>query len=647
MKNRFIPSTFKLSKTSSLKSVLFNFKYKFFQRIRLATLIQTIFTIISFNSAMCVMAQSSLPKRLNDSLWAEWKNTAQADSNRLKAIDKLIWSGYLFTQPDSALYFAQLQYDLAEKSVNKEAMAAALSSQGVVFAIKGEFPQALDYTQRCLTIYDEIDDKVGASNALLNIGSIYLLLSDYPTSLEYFQKCLKVFEEIGNKKGVSDVLGNIGTIYSYQKNYQTALDYHNRSIGISEEIGDLHGLAGGQLSAGNCMMELAEFEQAEMLIQKSLSLFKDLGDVNGLAHGYTSMGMINNKTKDHKQALIWCTKGLELAEQISVFDVQKNACECLFLAHKTLGNTAAALKYHEQMVGLRDSTLNEETTKKITRLEMQYDFDKKEAQTKAEQEKQNALAAQEIKRQKTVKKGFMGGFAVVLLFAGIVFVQRNRISKEKKRSEELLLNILPEETAKELKAKGSSDAKLIDHVTVLFTDFKGFTAISEQLSPKELVEDLNECFSAFDRICGKYGIEKIKTIGDAYMAAGGLPTPNHTHALDVVNAALEIRNFMEEGKAKKILNNQPYFEIRIGVNTGPVVAGIVGVKKFQYDIWGDTVNTASRMESSGKEGKVNISQSTFELVRNESGFEFQNRGKIEAKGKGEIAMYFVEQKNNE
>lgn len=254
--------------------------------------------------------------------------------------------------------------------------------------------------------------------------------------------------------------------------------------------------------------------------------------------------------------------------------------------------------------------------------------------------KDKELKEKEISRQKLLRNGFVGGFAVVLLFAGVFFTQRNRISKEKKRSEELLLNILPEEVADELKEKGSADAKLIDEVTVLFTDFKGFTAMSEKVSPRELVKDLHECFSAFDNIMQEYGLEKIKTIGDSYMAAGGLPTPNQTHANDAIKAAFEMRDFVAEGKARKIAAQLPYFEIRIGIHTGPVVAGIVGVKKFQYDIWGDTVNTASRMESSGEPGKINVSETTYQLVKDEFNCKF--RGEIEAKGKGKVKMYFVE-----
>lgn len=221
-----------------------------------------------------------------------------------------------------------------------------------------------------------------------------------------------------------------------------------------------------------------------------------------------------------------------------------------------------------------------------------------------------------------------------------VEIRTAELRAEKKKSDDLLLNILPEEVAEELKAKGSADAQLIDEVTVLFTDFKGFTQLSEKLSPRELVAEINDCFSAFDYIMQKHKIEKIKTIGDAYMAAGGLPTPNQTHARDVVNAALDIQEYMKNHRIAKETKGELFFEIRIGIHTGPVVAGIVGVKKFQYDIWGDTVNTASRMESSGETGKVNISGTTYEEVR--EFFKCSHRGKIAAKGKGEIDMYFVE-----
>ncbi len=222
----------------------------------------------------------------------------------------------------------------------------------------------------------------------------------------------------------------------------------------------------------------------------------------------------------------------------------------------------------------------------------------------------------------------------------VIRKQKEEVEKQKERSDGLLLNILPSEVAEELKVKGSAEAQQFDDVTVLFTDFKGFTQLSEKMSPKELVFVINEYFSDFDHIMGKYGIEKIKTIGDAYMAVGGLPITTSTHALDVVLAAIEIQQLVAEHKRVKEAKGELFFEIRIGIHTGPVVAGIVGVKKFAYDIWGSTVNIASRMESNAEVGKINISKTTYTLVKDK--FNCVERGKIKIKDGNEVDMYYVE-----
>ncbi|MGE5108988.1 MAG: adenylate/guanylate cyclase domain-containing protein, partial [Sphingobacteriales bacterium] len=216
----------------------------------------------------------------------------------------------------------------------------------------------------------------------------------------------------------------------------------------------------------------------------------------------------------------------------------------------------------------------------------------------------------------------------------------NELYLEKKKSDDLLLNILPEEIANELKQTGRTIPRSYEVATVMFTDFENFTSKSEKLSPEELVNMIDTCFRKFDEIISKYNLEKIKTIGDAYLCVSGLPDTKDHNAANVVNAAIEIIEAINSMRQNADENG--YFDIRIGIHTGPLVAGVVGDKKFAYDIWGDTVNTAARMEQNSEPNKINISQSTYELVKDEFNCVF--RGKKAAKNKGMIEMYFAEKK---
>ncbi len=213
------------------------------------------------------------------------------------------------------------------------------------------------------------------------------------------------------------------------------------------------------------------------------------------------------------------------------------------------------------------------------------------------------------------------------------------LQEERDRSENLLLNILPPSISEELKTNQRVEPRLIESATVLFTDFKGFTILSETMSPGELIGELDECFSLFDEIAGRHGLEKIKTIGDAYMCAGGLPDPNRTHPFDAALAALEMLDAIQALKRDREARGRPYWDVRVGLHTGPIVAGVIGRRKFSYDVWGDTVNTASRMESSGAPGRVNISGATHAAIHYL--FTCEERGRVQAKNKGELEMYFL------
>lgn len=623
-----------------------------------------------------------------DSLWNVWQDETEVDTTRLEAIHKFAWSGYLYSHPDSAYYFAQLQYDFAQSKGLKKQMARALNLQGRTFAIQDDYPKVLDYYQRSLKIKEEIKDKNGIAFSLNNIGTIYAKLGDYLRALDYYKQSLKIkeeigdkgkiatslnnigtiygrldndsraidyyhrslssFEEIGDKKGIATSLMNVGLVYSQLNDYPKAIDYYHRSLLSFEEIGDKKGIAYSLMNIGFVYSQLNDYPKAIDYSHRSLSIFEEIGDKRGIATSLGSIGTIYSIQGDYQKALEFCQNGLAQAQEIKILDRQKEACQCLFDTYKALGNSDKALVYMVKMQAVEDSLQTEETTKKLQQME----FEKimlQDSISKAEEARMVQAAHEAEIRKNNLTRNWMiaCGILVLLLAAGFYnrwqYVRKSRdiISKEKDRFENLLLNILPAEVAKELKEKGKADARDFDGVSVLFTDFISFTEISEKLTASELVKEINYCFEAFDGITEKYGIEKIKTIGDAYMAVGGLPVPTDNSAKNTVLAALEMQDFISNRKA--ILNEveKSGFEMRLGIHTGPVIAGIVGVKKFQYDIWGDTVNTASRIESLGEAEKVNISSSTYTLLKDDPDLMFESRGKIEAKGKGEIEMYFV------
>ncbi len=223
-------------------------------------------------------------------------------------------------------------------------------------------------------------------------------------------------------------------------------------------------------------------------------------------------------------------------------------------------------------------------------------------------------------------------------------IELKRLNKEldvkRRESDALLLNILPQPVAEELKTSGQSAPEKFDDVTVMFTDFVGFTTVAEQLTPSELVQELGIFFNYFDECAARHSLEKMKTIGDSYMVAGGLPVSNATHPIDCILAALDMQRFVSERMTIRTAHGEPCWAMRVGIHTGSVVAGVIGKRKFAYDIWGDTVNLASRMESSGEQGSVNISEATYLRVRDF--FSCTPRGKIQVKNKGQVEMFFVE-----
>ncbi len=436
------------------------------------------------------------------------------------------------------------------------------------------------------------------------------------------------------------VINNIGSVYQEMGELDKAMRYYNRCSDIMERTGNRSGFAATLSSIGNLLMTKGEVESAVDHISRSLVIRKEIGDRKGASSSYLGLAKAEMMRNDLKKALPLADTALTIARQLGVVAGIRDAAELLHKGYREQKRFPEALEMHELFITMRDSINSIEGQRAVMRQQFQSDFEKREALLAAEQDKRDALAREELRRKNIERNASIGGLALMVLLAGVFLLQRNRIAKEMDRSEQLLLNILPKATAQELKEKGKAEPRMHVNATVMFTDFKGFTELSERLPAKELVGLLDTYFRAFDEVVRRHGLEKIKTIGDAYMAASGLRDSRDTHAVEAVQAALELCRITERIYSENTTAGLPAFQIRVGLCSGPVIAGVVGEHKFQYDIWGDTVNTAARMESAGEVGRVNISSSTFQLVKDH--FTCEYRGEVEAKGKGLVKMYFVQ-----
>ncbi|MBK7298489.1 MAG: tetratricopeptide repeat protein [Flavobacteriales bacterium] len=547
-----------------------------------------------------------------------------------------------------ALKYFELSLKISDSIGDKKGIGASIGNIGNIYKEQGAYPKALDHYQRSLKISKEIGNIQGSAAAISNIGNIYYYQGDLPKALDYYQRSLKIYEETGNKQGSAYTIHNIGIIYSEQGDSLKALDYYQRSLTICENIGNDKATATSLSSIASVYAAQGDYPKALDHYQRGLNICEKIGDKWGLTIITRGIGYVHNAKRDYAKALEFCNRSLVSSKEIGALKEEKQAYDCLYATYKAMGKSNEALVYLEKLQAIVDSLNAAETTKILQQMEFTKQVLADSIATAEKERLVEDAHREEVRKQNRTRNMMAGGGVMLMVLAGglygrVRYIRRSKavLQVEKDRSENLLLNILPADIAAELKEKGRVDAQDFDLVSILFTDFKGFTAASEKLSAQELVAEINSCFEAFDGIMGKYTIEKIKTIGDAYMAAGGLPVTSDASVKNTVLAALEMQLFIAKRKADRDAKGLPAFEMRVGIHTGPIVAGIVGVRKFQYDIWGDTVNTASRMESNGEIGKVNISQTTYELLKADPEFAFESRGKIEAKGKGELDMWFV------
>jgi adenylate cyclase len=550
---------------------------------------------------------------------------------------------YLSDNRNAALQF-QNSLRLFDSLGLKVGVANILSTLGSTYFNAGEGTKAIDFFLRSLKLSEELNDSLRIGTALAGIGAVYLnKVETLDMALEYYLQALPLFRKIKYEDGVGNVAMNIGEIYKKKRFYDSAIVYLDQGLEVYRGTID----ATFPLNLlGEIYVEQGDFEQGLMYHNRALEIARKLEGKLEMTQSLLGIASAQNKKGNYKVSIEFYSQAATLAREIDAKPELKVAYEGLARAYAKTGDFRKAYTYDTLYSSIKDTLYVVDDDRKNQQLQFTFDLGQKEAEISLLTADQ-ALKEATIQRQKIVNYAAgITGFLLILVLLGFYnryrYVRKtNKIIKdERDRSQDLLLNILPEETARELESNGHAKTRFYDNVTVLFTDFKGFSTIAGKLTPIELVAELNDYFMAFDEIMGKYNLEKIKTIGDAYMCAGGIPSVNDTHPLDAVKAALAMQAYMEKRQREKDLTGVAGWELRIGIHTGPVVAGVVGKKKYAYDIWGDTVNIASRMESNGEPGKVNISASTYHLISEQ--FQCIYRGKISAKNIGEVDMYFVE-----
>jgi len=606
------------------------------------------------------------------------------DTNKVQILIAICQQEYRQT-PVDAIFYGHEALDLSEKLGYHKGLALANKYIGMGYYFQSDYWETIKYWQQSLSSFEAIDDKVGVSNILNNIGAVYYAEGDDTRALEFYLRSLDAAEETTDTLRIVTVSLNIGTIYlKKESTHSQAKEYYLAALPLIESLGNLDAEGTATVNLGEIYYGKGELDTALYYYERSLEAYKQSSSGN-VPYALTCIGKVYMQREEYMKAIEIQTRAYEtaklsdtrlemtvsllglaetyvqhgdrksaistyrnaekLAEEIGAKFELRTAYEGLASTYAKLNDYNNAFRYQTMLTEINDTLYEAANDRKIQSMQFNYELEKREGQIElltTDKALQDAI----IQKQKFVRNTFIVGLILILLVTFETFrnyfkkVKINKIlDQQKDEIENLVLNILPAEVATELRAEGSATPRSYESVSVLFTDFKGFTKIASGLAPKDLVAELNDFFMAFDEIAVQNNLEKIKTIGDAYMCAGGIPSRNETHPFDAVRAGLEMQAYMDRTNKLRESKGQQTWALRIGIHTGPVVAGVVGKKKFAYDIWGNAVNIASRMESSGEAGRVNISAATHAMVYSHFSCEF--RGKIYAKNVGDIEMYFV------
>ncbi len=584
------------------------------------------------------------------------------DDAHLAIINNNIGYNFNFLEEhDRAIKYFLLALDAHQKGVMSSSnntttnldLAILYTNIGITYNNLDDSKNAIKFLQQAIKSNNPKSSRI--SNAYLQhlIASIYLNHGDVYNAFQFNDLAIINAKKRKDFKVLSNAYNTAAEIQKQLYDYELALEFYQKHFAIRDSL------------------TLEDRFRKQQLLQTQLLLEKSEKEIKLL--------LINEQIKDQaistlqleKKFLASDAAKLKLEAAKISLEADQQQKELLLLKNEQeikdanlLNSKLEAQKANQELDLIQIKLLAEKKDREVEVAKQQQKLaemetanagaEKRKAEQEAELSKKNQnIAELQLEQAKTFRQFIYGlGTLLALVFIMILSAwyyarvanqrlaaKNKEIEEERRKSENLLLNILPLETANELKTTGIATPKKYAKVTVLFADFSNFTKISEQLSAEELIKELNDCFRAFDEITDRHGLEKIKTIGDGYMCAGGVPVANESNPTDAIHAAIEMQKFMKNRFDAKTKAGIPYWNMRIGIHTGHVIAGVVGTKKFAYDIWGDTVNIASRMETSCDNGKINISASTREFLN--GSFEYHFRGELEVKHGNKVGMYFV------
>jgi len=582
-------------------------------------------TSLIFCLAICATTVHSQNQIATERLETLYISNAYLPENKLYILNELAIN---LQDSDKKLIYSQKLINLSEVMDSIQYLYGGYLEAGNAYIHKGDMTAAAENYMKAVEMANGKNQETQKATAFFSIANVYAVKGDYVKSTSYFKNSIEIFEDYGfldtkDSINFAKALEGQGYVYVQMQKPDSAIVFLSRSGEFFTKLNDRQGIGYNLGNLGLAYVEKGMHAEAVDHLNRGIDVLEKIDDYYGISALLKDMANLYIELEDYQKASVYALQSLEMAEryglkeQISIANLQ------LSQIYEILGDPLSSYSHFKDHITYRDSLHDVNSIEELADLRTNFEISQKQLEVD--------LLNQQKRTQRIALYSLGLGLVLIVIFY-------RRISREKNRSDMLLLNILPSKTAQELKENGKVKAKKFEAVTVMFTDFEAFTRYSHDLSPEKLVKSVDYFFSAFDKIMEKYGLEKIKTIGDAYMCTGGLAKKGNDQPIKVILAAFEILDFVKKMELSKS-DEIAHFRIRIGINTGPVVGGVVGTKKFAYDIWGDTVNVAARMESNSEPCKVNISENTYQLVKDR--FNCEYRGEIDVKNKGMMKMYFA------